>query len=161
LCPLLTLAASSKRSMKRGLILQGIAALLLMLWAGCASSRSPQLTCAVVGLRGKTHVFLSPVELAHANSQLSRYLAARGLVLIPNLDLADRLATVTYEPDPANPGVGVLQVHSIGPNMYNRNNAVTRRGNDLNIDASNPGAVNREEVGFSRAASQNDTSSSR
>src|SRR3954470_12576094 len=91
----------------------------------CAPLVQGQLTCAVVGVRDGKEVRLSRAEYRLVEAKLSSYLAQRGLILVPDVYSAEWVATVRYEPEPASPGVGTLEVLDVS---LNRSKAMDGHG---------------------------------
>jgi hypothetical protein len=84
--------------------------------SGCLVTRRPPpppATCAVLLLHEGDELPPTPADFIKLQPKLSAYLADRGMLLVRDLNTAERVARVSYRPHPENPGMGDLFVYDI------------------------------------------------
>jgi len=111
--------------------------LVVVAFSGCASSHSKPVRCAAVALIDGREMALNRTDYVSVEPKLSVYLADRGMVLVSDLTSADRLATITFEPDPADPRRVNVLVLDIRENHLNPRIAARGRAKE-NYDLPPP-----------------------
>lgn len=122
---------------------------------GCAGPGfgARPVTCAAIAVRDAKPTPLTRGQYYQIEPKLSAHLARQGLVLVPDIARADRLATIEYVPDPVTPGMGRLLVLDVRANTFQASRNRSRDPIDLDIGADRDGAGRREDHGFPPAPS--------